>query len=535
MNKRQLYVLLLSFLLLQLACSSGNEVTGGSNQTDNAKVLISAVYPSGEAASGASITIRPRDYISDGVNDTISLTLLNDSGKYFYEILDTGTYLLEIRDSLNNSAISELLITDTTDTLILDNDTLLAPGSISGKFETDGYSGFIAIPGTEHFLNIDSTGDFKFDNIPQFNRYSLYFQSDNSLIEPQLIDSIEVSPENTTIITTPSNWKFEKKILINTLSSEGAITEDLFNYPLLVNLKSSNFNFTEAQDSGKDLRFFDTNGKPLNFEFEQYSKSNEAAIIWVLIPQIVINSDTQHIIMKWGNESAISNDKFIGAFKESHGFKGVWHFNSDVYDATDSKISGTVFGDASIDQSGVIGHGFHIYENNSYIEIDNESHFDIIDELTISAWVKPDSLSSFSWDDAILSKGVDAYSLSRATGKDVFSLQTLPNGDNTTVTADGFTQLNDLKLHYISGVKRGDSLHIYTDGIKEGVIYQPADIATNNQPLLIGAKTNTSNPIDVFHGLIDEVRISNIGRSDSWIKFSYASQKEGQSIITFGD
>lgn len=517
-------------------CSGGSELSGGSNQTDNAKILISAVYPSGVNAEGAFIIIRRKDFTPSGVLDSTNTGFLNNSGSFISENLDTGIYLVEIKDSSHLSIVTEFVITDTTDTLFLPTDTLTLPGSLSGKLETDGYCGNVSILGTEYICPVDSFGIFSFNTISAYKNYRLKFKSDNESAAIQIFDSVKVIEDSSTQLEIVSKWLYEKKITINTSSSGGNISESITNFPLLIQIDGdSSFNFDEAKDNGEDIRFFDQNNKRLNFEFETYNKSNSYTAIWILVPLIEGNNDSQFVTMKWGNEDAVYDSSFSLVFSESNNFKGVWHFgtNTKFSDATDGKNHGTAIGSTSISEFGYIGDGCHVSEQNSYVKIANESNFDLTDNITISAWIKADSLSDYTWNDAVLSKGKDAYSLSRGIGKDVFSISVMPSGETTAKTADGFTQLNDLKYHYITGTKKGDSLIIYSDGVEEGRLYQSGSIATNDHPLIIGAKSILDNPIDVFHGIMDEVRISNSSRSAAWIKLCYESQKVNQNVTKF--
>lgn len=534
MNKDLIKFTLISFMLLNLFCSGGSELSGGSNQTDNAKVQVSAVYPDGEYAEGALVIIRKEDFIASEEFDSTNTGYTNSDGIFISETLDTGTYFAEIKDPLNNSSIIKFSISDTTDTLKLPQNTLILPGSIEGSLNTDGYSGVISIIGTEHITKVDSLGLFSFTNIPAYSNYNLRFKSKNIDASVQIIDSVKVISDSTVGLFLQTNWKYEKKIIINTTSSGASISESVSNFPLLIHISgNTDFNFDQAKSNGEDIRFFDMNNKRLHFEIESYSNSLNDAILWVLVPLIEANNDSQYITMKWGNENALFDSAYSEVFSDANNYKGVWHFNDSFNDATNLENNGTAIGSAQIDNNGHIGKSLHIYSNNSYIQIENEPYFDITNEVSISAWVKPDSLSKFTWNDAILSKGSDAYSLSRAIGKDVMAMTSLPDGKNSNISADGFTQLNDLQLHFITGIKRGDSLFIYADGVKEGSYYHPEKITLNDHPLLIGAKDTNSTPIDVFHGMIDEVRISNVGRSDSWIKLSYENQKINSTVLTF--
>lgn len=527
-----IFKIILGFSLLSLlSCTGGSELSGGSNQTDNAKVQVSVIYPNGNSAEGAKIKIRPADYIANDTTQDFPDSYLDSTGSILFENLINGEYIAEISDSSHKMSIINFNVYDSTDTIIID--TLNNSGSLSGSIETDGDSCIVYIQGTENKCIVTNDGVYRFEYLAEFNNYTLLYYNNKTSTPIQTIDSVKVLSDSLLIHNFTSNWKYFKNIKINTSSSGTLIQDTLSNFPLLIKLDSSNFNFNQADDTGNDIRFFTSDSISINFEIEYYSSTKKEALLWLNISSILPNNNSQYITMKWGNINASSKSNSSAVFSESNHYIGVWHFGENFNDATALKNHGNKIGFIEFDSTSAIGSGIHLYENNSYIELDNESNFDITDDITISAWVKADSLSKYSWNDAILSKGEDAYSLSRAIGKDVFSMTSKPEELSSSLSAEGFTQLNDLKLHYLTGVKRGDSLFIYTDGNKEGSYYHPQKISQNDSPLLIGTKSTTNQVVDIFHGLIDEVRISNIGRSSSWIKLSYENQKLNSNTLQF--
>jgi hypothetical protein len=75
---------------------------------------------------------------------------------------------------------------------------------------------------------------------------------------------------------------------------------------------------------------------------------------------------------------------------------------------------------------------------------------------------------------------------------------------------------------------------IYLNGT--WLVYQTTAhaIPVTTSPLAIGNKPGSSLPGDCFHGLMDEVRISNNARSADWIKLEYETQKANQTVVSVG-
>ena len=77
--------------------------------------------------------------------------------------------------------------------------------------------------------------------------------------------SVTTSTANQVTLTATSSWynaswAYRKKIPFD----NSAQAENLTNFPVLVKLSSSNFDFTKAQSAGQDIRFTDSDGTTLN-------------------------------------------------------------------------------------------------------------------------------------------------------------------------------------------------------------------------------------------------------------------------------
>ncbi len=57
-----------------------------------------------------------------------------------------------------------------------------------------------------------------------------------------------------------------------------------------VRLNANNFNFSEAQSDGRDIRFSTVTGAPLFYQIEQWDALNSQAAVWVKIPAITGNA-----------------------------------------------------------------------------------------------------------------------------------------------------------------------------------------------------------------------------------------------------
>ena len=73
-------------------------------------------------------------------------------------------------------------------------------------------------------------------------------------------------------------WQYRKTLTFNNASQ----AEDLTNFPALVSLDSSNFDFSATQFDGDDIRFVDANNETsLSYEVESWDAGSQTAHIWV--------------------------------------------------------------------------------------------------------------------------------------------------------------------------------------------------------------------------------------------------------------
>ncbi|RLF11204.1 MAG: DUF2341 domain-containing protein, partial [Thermoprotei archaeon] len=92
------------------------------------------------------------------------------------------------------------------------------------------------------------------------------------------------------------NWKYRREITITNVN--GTLTD----YQILVELNSSNFNFSHAQENGSDIRFVASDDETLlSHWIEVWNSSNQSARIWVNVSEV---TEGTKIFMYYGNENA---------------------------------------------------------------------------------------------------------------------------------------------------------------------------------------------------------------------------------------
>jgi len=189
----------------------------------------------------------------------------------------------------------------------------------------------------------------------------------------------------------PSGWKidsmtfkYRRKITITEQSGS-----DLTNYQVLIELNSTNFDFTHAQINGEDIRFTDASGNLLNYWIEEWDAVSETAKVWVKVPSIPANSSVE-IQMYYGNPEVASESDAVATFiRVIDGVVGSWHFDegsgTTAYDTSGNDNDGTINGATWVD--GKFGRALDFDGVDDYVEIPDDSSLDITEAITIEAWV----------------------------------------------------------------------------------------------------------------------------------------------------
>ena len=144
---------------------------------------------------------------------------------------------------------------------------------------------------------------------------------------------------------------------------------------------------------------------------------------------------------------------------------------------------------------------------NDYIEIDDDSSLDLVNGITIEAWINMDSLTGDY--QVVVAKwygGTQSYVLEFISNQRKFQLKMGNVGQCVSA--------NEISLdtwHHVAGTYDGTEITIYLDGEEDNSCSRTGSINTGDSQLTIGAHDDAGdrNP---FNGYIDNVRLSNIAR-----------------------
>ena len=154
-----------------------------------------------------------------------------------------------------------------------------------------------------------------------------------------------------------------------------------------------------------------------------------------------------------------------------------------------------------------------------YVEVLNNSSLNLGSYYTIEAWIKPHELSFLS---GIVSKyhvgGANGYTL-RLRGSEPYSGINF-NGaetDSGVITIDQWS--------HVAAVSNNGTLHVYVNGIEQALYGVPDGVNANDNDVAIGADYLDGGRY--FNGMIDEVRIWNIARTQAEVQSDLSTSLTG--------
>jgi hypothetical protein len=533
-------------LLVLVRCASnslsGNE--GSGTRTGNPIIMTGMIMDSaGHAASGVQAIAIPSLYnpVAAGTVPDSLMDTTDSDGMFIIHVPHYDVYNIQAFHLTQKTRLLIRNIRVAKDTTAIAGDTLRKPGTIKVVLPTgfDTNYGYFYIPGTSMYSWLsDNNGTVTLDSVPACVNLSVHYAVMGSSALPQMVrDSIIVAPGGIMNVVYPE-WKFSKKLVLNTTASGAGVAGAVTDFPVLVRLSSINFDFSMARSGGADVRFTKSDGTPLPYEIESWDSANNAAAIWVRVDTVQGNNGTQLVMMYWGNSSAVSQSNGAAVFDTAGGFSGVWHLgqqnNTMALDATLNHYDGTPSDTAPEAVPGAIGTAQKFIGKGCFIEMQGTASgkldFPENGYYSLSAWVYIDSLNLMQ---AIAGKGDEQYFL--ALNRD--GLPPLWQFEEYHVSGFQITEGTPVAgtWKHLVGVRRGTAQFFYVDGVLVDSTIRTTPggtprFTTNN--FTIGKTPPLpSEATNYFFGQIDEVRVARVAYNKDWVRLCYMNQKTDEDAL----
>ena len=192
---------------------------------------------------------------------------------------------------------------------------------------------------------------------------------------------------------------------------------------------------------------------------------------------------------------------------------GTCNGGMDSGDSVNTRVGNGLNFDRTANQSVDIPH--HVDFNNDEITV----------EATINALAANTPIGIIDRDD-----GTSRAFQFRRDGTGELRFIAFDTGGNTQ--AVGTTEIADGLDHYVAGrYDSGGVASVIVDGVVQDTT---AGTPPMTDPVFGCRIAIADNLSDEWHGIIDEVRVSNIGRSDAWLQYAYEDDLNNARTFTLG-
>ena len=322
------------------------------------------------------------------------------------------------------------------------------------------------------------------------------------------------------------------------------IDANLSNFPILLYISASSgrlndnlsFIFTEIGSDGnrKKIAVTTADGTTQCYvEIEKWDDVNEQAWLWVKVPSVAADVDTD--LYLYYDSTQADNDNYVGDTNSTPA-ETVWDANfvavyhkadgvdtSHIYDSTNNNQDGTkkAAAEPAVTTSGKIANAQEYDGINDYIALPNLGTFNA---FTFSIWVKLDTLpgadeydgilGNLGWEAGNLHCNVGPSNSANSNQIEVAEYPVPPRVYLTFVPTTGvWYQLTYTRT--TSGTAR-----LYCDA----VLKDDDPTNANNLNLDDWRIGNVYDATRWLDGCADELRISNVERNSAWIRASYESE-----------
>lgn len=297
--------------------------------------------------------------------------------------------------------------------------------------------------------------------------------------------------------------------------------EELVDFPFVVVLNSTKLDY--AKTNATDIRFYDPAGNYIPKEVEYWNATGNS-YVWI---KDSINLSDDYFEMYYGCSNPATND-YTDVWDKNY-YLGVWHMNADptgfanITDSAYYGLNGSWSGGTWDDMNSMIGQGFNYSDRDShqYINLGTTATLQLLENLTITALVKYESVNVPDSQHNILCRGDNGVS------KKTYYLDAWEVNNNIrfnspfATTTDSGVQTNSTTGYTFLGVRKennGGAVNTFVNGVIATGTASSGDAGTFRA--VIGERLDDWGG---FEGIMDDIQIQNYTRSVKWINATYLS------------
>ncbi len=320
-----------------------------------------------------------------------------------------------------------------------------------------------------------------------------------------------------------NGWDYRQEIVIDPLITPAQLNS----FPLLISISDpAHPLFTQANSSaGLDVVFTASDGTTvLPREIETYSAGATPALNAWVSTQVRAASPTRLYMYYKGAEVANSTATWDDSFTMVQHFQetptGV---TAAIKDSTTNANHGTAT-NGMVQVAGRVGPALD-FNGSQVVNVGNSDSLRTA-EVTISAWVKAETVSQWNGIFTTMPNASNGINLQMGTAQRIASLiGTGTSGAYLQSPASLPATAGD--WYHVAVTHNSDATNnnrLYVNGEQVATMTRTLGYAASSGDTLIGAFYTTGGL--KFDGVIDEVNVSNVARSAAWIKASYNNQAD---------
>ncbi len=322
------------------------------------------------------------------------------------------------------------------------------------------------------------------------------------------------------------DWSYRKEIDFDLTPAGADITGPLTDVPVLIRLSLGNFQyFGDANADGSDLRFIAADDKtPLKFHIERFDSQTQTALLWVRAPQLTGGAKTDKIFLYYGNKKATSAASPADTYDTNQAL--VYHFGAakgSPQDSTAYKTEPTAF-DPEISATSLIGAGAKFAGAQIISVPANGAAHMTAKGFTVSAWLRIAAGQSGAYVAQLADSGREVV-----LGIDGTQAFARYSSGAAPVTVTQTTQLTTGEWHHLALTVGSGHMILLVDGVDVG--HADVTVQELGGVLTVGGSAARGN---FLNGELDELEVSNVGRSADWLKASARSQGMVAPLVIFG-